>query len=153
IFSQQELVDCSNGPLAPTQDNPTITNCRPGHQSGIQTTVLPFEVKNESLDTGFRRYDAILIPEKLAARFAAKEAFFKALCATLERKGLTQKEFSLSFICCTVSVTQSPWGAPQLATDWQSINKKIGHSLPQFSTHLSLSHDGSMAIAFVVIEE
>lgn len=97
--------------------------------------------------------DSCLIPEKLAARFAAKEAFFKALSATLENKSLNQKEFSLSFICRTTSVTQTPWGTPQLNIDWQSINEKIGHTLPKFSNYLSLSHDGSMAIAFVIIEE
>lgn len=97
--------------------------------------------------------DCSLVPEKLAARFAAKEAFFKALSATLEHKSLTQQEFTLSFICRTVSVTQSNWGTPQLAVDWQSIHGKIGHTLPHFTTQLSLSHDGSMAVAFVIIEE
>ena len=97
--------------------------------------------------------DCALIPEKLAARFAAKEAFFKALSVTLEQKGLTQKELSLSFICRTVSVTQTPWGTPQLAIDWQRIHEKIEHTLPQLFTHLSLSHDGLIAIAFVIIEE
>lgn len=148
IFSEQELVDCSSVSRALTQHEPITRNWHPEHCPGIKTNILSFEVKNESL----LRHDAILVPEKLAARFAAKEAFFKALSATLEHKRLTQKEFSLSFICRRVSVIQSSWGAPQLVIDWQSISEKIAHVLPPLSTHLSLSHDGSMAIALVVIE-
>ena len=140
IFSAQELVDCSTVPLASIR------------QAQGERILNPFVV-SEALAESNPYEPAILIPEKLAARFAAKEAFFKALSATLERKGLTQKEFSLSFICHTVSVTQTPWGAPQLAIDWQIISKKIDHSLPTLSTHLSLSHDGSIALAFVVIED
>ncbi len=93
-------------------------------------------------------YDA----EKLAARFAAKEAFFKALSATLINLKKTQQTFSLLRLCSAVAVTTPVWGVPVLIVDWKALEKIIHQPLPILTVHLSLSHERSHAIAYVLIE-
>lgn len=76
----------------------------------------------------------------LAARFAAKEAFVKAMGTGL-RDGMCWTE---------IEVSNDQLGKPFL--------KLSGHTLKLFSkrgdatTHLSLSHDGGHAVAQVVLE-
>jgi len=70
----------------------------------------------------------------LAARFAAKEAFYKA--ADLDR--LHWKD---------VEVVRSPDGAPQLRLHGGARDLHGRHIL-----HVSLSHDGDYAVAQVLIE-
>lgn len=94
----------------------------------------------------------LFVPEKLAARFAAKEALFKALSATLVKLGHTQQTFSLRFLAQISSVHTSTWGAPQFLVDWAALEKKIGVRLPVFTIHLSLSHEREEALAFVICE-
>ncbi|MCB9492759.1 MAG: holo-ACP synthase [Epsilonproteobacteria bacterium] len=91
-----------------------------------------------------------LQPEKLAARFAGKEAFFKALSAACTTLQQTDTTFSLLFICKHATITQSPWGVPLLTVDWQAIENKLG-PLPPLDVTLSLSHEHEYALAFVVI--
>ncbi len=93
-------------------------------------------------------YDA----SKLAARFAAKEAFFKALSATLVSFGKTQQTFSLLSLCGLCQVVKPVWGVPILSVDWQGIETLIKEPLPKLSVQLSLAHEGEYASAFVVIE-
>ena len=90
--------------------------------------------------------------ESLAARFAAKEAFYKALSAMLVRIDLTQKTMGLRALCPLVGVVTHEWGVPTLIIDVRAIEKKLGVALPLFHTHLSLSHEKNMAIAMVIIE-
>lgn len=77
--------------------------------------------------------------ESLAARFAAKEAFGKALGCGL---------CGMSLRNIRVCLMQS--GKPELLLygDAMEVFKKGG----QGNIHLSLSHDGGIAAAFVVIE-
>jgi holo-[acyl-carrier protein] synthase len=76
----------------------------------------------------------------LAARFAAKEAFLKALGTGL-RDGISWQE---------IEVSNNPLGKPELLLS--------GKAAEQFQTkelvgiQLSLSHDGGSAIAMVVLE-
>jgi len=76
----------------------------------------------------------------LAARFAAKEAFGKALGTGL--KGLALKD---------VRVQADDNGRPEIVIEGTAVNlmnKKGGGSI-----HLSLSHEGTLAIAQVIIEK
>lgn len=93
------------------------------------------------------------VPAKLATRFAAKEALFKALSASLVRLGHTQKTFSLRFLAQISSVEITQWGAPQLRVDYAALEQKIGVNLPPLQFHLSLSHEQEYAIAFIVCEK
>lgn len=78
--------------------------------------------------------------ECLAGRFAAKEAFLKALGTGL-RDGM-------SF--CEISVSNDSLGKPLLSLDGK-IKEKFEQSGAS-KTHLSISHDGGNAIAMVVLE-
>lgn len=76
----------------------------------------------------------------LAARFAAKEAFLKALGTGL-RNGISWQE---------IEVSHDPLGKPELHLSGKAAElfeaNKLGRIL------LSLSHDGGSAIAMVVVE-
>lgn len=89
--------------------------------------------------------------EKLAARFAAKESFYKALSATLIKLNLTQNSFSLIFTCQNIEIINNFWGLPEFKINWKNINNKIGQNLPEFTVNLSISHEKEFSIAFVTI--
>lgn len=93
-----------------------------------------------------------LLSEKLATRFAAKEALFKALSASLVKLGHTQQTFSLRFLAQISSVQISTWGVPEFHVDWAVLEQKIGVKLPSLQIHLSLSHEREHALAFVVCQ-
>ena len=93
-----------------------------------------------------------LLSEKLASRFAAKEAFYKALSNALIKLDKTKVQFSLLFTCSLVQVSYGTWGVPTLSVDWAILEQKIESSLPSPTVHLSIAHERDMASAFVVIE-
>ena len=76
----------------------------------------------------------------LAARFAAKEAFVKALGSGL-RKGLNW---------CDVEVVNNQLGQPQLKL-YNEAQKACNEM--RATTWVSLSHEQEFALAFVVLEE
>lgn len=79
--------------------------------------------------------------ECLAARFAAKEAFLKALGTGL-RDGLSWRE---------IRVRQDGRGCPELVLSGgaaERLRRRGGGRV-----HLSLSHEAGLAVAVVVIEE
>lgn len=81
----------------------------------------------------------VISRELLASRFAAKEAFVKALGTGF--KGLSLKN---------IWVTKDEQGRPQLVITNEvldSFEKKGGRTI-----HISLSHEKEYSIAFVVIE-
>lgn len=90
-------------------------------------------------------------PEKLAARFAVKEAFFKALSAMLCNLSYTSHTFSLLFACQHITITMNEWQVPVLIVDWRAFEEKIHQVLPKLQVHVSLSHENLMAVGFVVI--
>lgn len=76
----------------------------------------------------------------LAARFAAKEAFLKALGLGL-RQGISWQD---------MSVELDDLGKPSLALSGRA--RKIFEERKLVSLHLSYSHDGDYAFATVVLE-
>ena len=76
----------------------------------------------------------------LAARFAAKEAFLKALGSGL-RDGLSWQD---------MEVINDALGKPELKLSGKAAELFQVHGLMR--VHLSLSHDGGNAIAMVVVE-
>ncbi|MGE0156865.1 MAG: holo-[acyl-carrier-protein] synthase [Geobacter sp.] len=75
-----------------------------------------------------------------AARFAAKEAFLKALGTGL-RDGISWIE---------IEVVNDPLGKPELnltGSAQQQLDQRGGNR-----AHLSLSHDGGQAVAIVILE-
>lgn len=96
--------------------------------------------------------EGILQAEKLAVRFAAKEASYKALSATLIKLGYTNISFSFMFACSLISVIKTTWGLPILDIKWSAFNEKIGQKLPPITTHLSLSDEKNHVVACVIFE-
>ena len=89
--------------------------------------------------------------EFFASRFAAKEAFFKALSNALMSLKLTKEGFSFEFARCYIEVIKSTWDIPILRINWKAFEEKIGAILPKIKVHLSLSHEKSVAVAFVIL--
>ena len=81
--------------------------------------------------------DAARRPERLAARFAAKEAVLKALGS-----GLGDASFQ------SIEVRRSASGAPQLVLSDQAQHLATLHGVERW--HLSMSHTASTATAFVL---
>lgn len=96
---------------------------------------------------------SVINPEKLAARFAAKEAFYKALSAAIVLHGLSIKPVSLITMCKNVQVIHGALGVPELLVNWGYLSELFACTLPVMTVHLSLSHEKIMAVAFVVISE
>lgn len=74
----------------------------------------------------------------LAARFAAKEALMKAVG---KAQGLSFQE---------VQIVKDEFGKPSFLLSGQSEQTVSGKGIANL--HLSLSHDGQMAIAYVIAE-
>ena len=89
-------------------------------------------------DRLFTESERELSTQSLAARFAAKEALVKALGKS---KGLSFQG---------VSVAKDQDGKPFFEFTGESEQTIKAHGISQL--HLSLSHDGNMAVAYVVAE-
>ena len=107
--------------------------------------------EQELVECGFGLLSVLEQAQKMAVRFAAKEAFFKALSAALVQLGLTQTTFSFLFLCKHVQLLKTTWDVPQLYVDWQAIEHKIGAVLPLLKTHVSVAHERLHVVAFVVL--
>ena len=81
------------------------------------------------------------VAERLAARFAAKEAAMKAI-GTGWRNGVSWRDFE---------VARQPGGRPLLRLSGRGA--EIAAALGCRRTHLSLSHTASQAIAYVILED
>jgi holo-[acyl-carrier protein] synthase len=86
----------------------------------------------------FTPAEARLHPQSLAARFAAKEAIAKALGAPA---GLAWHD---------AEVVSAPSGRPHFALRGTVL--AAADAMGASTVHLSLSHDGGIASAFVVLE-
>lgn len=82
-------------------------------------------------------------PRHWAARWAAREALVKAWSAALYgAPPVVGEEEALRL----VEVACDAWGRPRLV-----LHGAVRDALPDVRAHLSLSHDGDHAIAFVVL--
>jgi holo-[acyl-carrier protein] synthase len=86
--------------------------------------------------------------ERFAARFAAREAFFKALSASIHT--------SVPFLtlCKAITVAHTTAGAPLLHIQWALLAAWIDREpcVPIIS-HLSLTHTKHCATALVILEK
>lgn len=91
-------------------------------------------------------------PTKLAVRFAAKEAFYKALSLYLIQMQQSLPAVSFIRVVRAVSVVKDAhWQVPQLAVDWEFLENAFAYSLQDLYAAVSLAHDGEYAQAFVII--
>ncbi len=86
----------------------------------------------------FTENEADLPLESLAGRFAAKEAFAKALGAPA---GMSWQD---------IEVVNGPQGAPEFRLHGAALDRST--ELGITTAHLSISHDTSVATSFVVAE-
>lgn len=88
-----------------------------------------------------------LSAERFAARFAAREAFFKAFQATHP-----QATIPLLTQCKAVSVKNGPQGAPELIVDWAILERKMAsQQIKPLRSLISLTHTETTATAVVVL--
>ncbi len=85
--------------------------------------------------------------EHLAARWAAKEAFVKAWAAARYGSPPALAEVDLR----RVEVVCDAWGRPALRLHGE-VAEAVRATLGEVTVHVSLSHDGGTAVAYVVIE-
>jgi holo-[acyl-carrier protein] synthase len=120
---------------------------------GIGTDIVAVERFQRFIDTGSAVIDRLFTPAErarcgsrkdaascLAARFAAKEAFLKALGTGL-RDGISWQD---------MEVTNNTLGKPELILSGKAAEQFQANGLDRL--HLSLSHDGGTAVAMVVLE-
>jgi holo-[acyl-carrier protein] synthase len=85
--------------------------------------------------------------ERFAARFAAKEAFLKAISPLVcENNSLT-----LVTVCKYVTITHTPLGQPLLTIHWNRLGIQMKDEA--LLCHLSLTHTKTVATALVIIEK
>jgi phosphopantetheine--protein transferase-like protein len=89
-----------------------------------------------------------LSSQRFAARFAAREAFFKAFCSM-------QKKAELPFltICKSIKVVHTDDQIPLLEVNWQKLLPQNKELIDSLTVHCSLTHTEQTATAFVVIEQ
>lgn len=109
---------------------------------GIGIDVVAIDRFQESLDRTpgllnrvFKPNESKLKVSRLAARFAAKEALAKALNA------------KSAFNWQEVEVINEPTGKPSFIFTGEMANRLANHKV-----HLTLSHDGGIASAMVIVE-
>lgn len=101
--------------------------------------MLHFVFNEREIVGSEKKYSEQKLCEHYAARFAAKEAFSKALGT------------GLVFSVRDVFIEKSENGSPFLIVENKAkeiLEEKVG----KYNVHVSLSHEKSSAIAFVVIE-
>lgn len=88
---------------------------------------------------------AVKSAERFAARYAAKEAFLKAVSAAYP-----EFTYSLLSVCRCVEIRNATSGAPYMVVNWHKLLK---NAIQQKSyVHLSMSHTEDSAFVVVIIE-
>jgi len=93
----------------------------------------------------FTEREGLLPIASLAARFAAKEALYKAI-DKLDKSDKSDGR-SLAISWQDAEVVNEESGRPEFI-----FYRDLASLLHDFRVHLSLSHDGQVAVAYVVIE-
>lgn len=89
---------------------------------------------------------ALQSAQRFAVRFAAKEAFLKAV-----QSANPKVHYTLLAICKAVYVDKTTTGAPYMVVDWHTLG--LDDNANELRVHLSLTHTQTNAVAFVVIEQ
>jgi phosphopantetheine--protein transferase-like protein len=84
---------------------------------------------------------AIKAPERFAAHFATREAFFKALSAAYP-------DHTIPFLtlCKKIELSANTRSAPLLVVDWSAL------ALEPLQTHISITHTRSTATVIVILD-
>jgi phosphopantetheine--protein transferase-like protein len=94
-----------------------------------------------------------LAMQRMSSRYAAKEAFYKALSATLVKLEKTEKSFAFLSMCKAISIASGKWEVPEIVVDWNFFEKKLAIELPKFDINFSMSHEKDYAVAYVIISK
>ncbi|WP_016933367.1 holo-ACP synthase AcpS [Rhodococcus sp. R1101] len=105
------------------------------------TTMLANFTPGERRDANTRSSDPA---RHFAARWAAKEAVIKAWSASLFGSPPVLPET----IHQQIEVVSDAWGRPSIR-----LHREVAERLTGMRIHVSLTHDGDMAGAFVVLDE
>ena len=84
--------------------------------------------------------------QRFATRFAAKEAFLKAISSG--RFGTLPMRSSIALT--EIEVVSDDWGRPKLTLHGEA--KEVAHARGVHQHHLSLSHEQQFVVAMVVLE-
>lgn len=106
----------------------------------------------EELENIFSENSEFIV-QRMASRFAAKEACYKAFSAMLVKLKQTNKEISFLPTCEHISVKIVEFGIPKLNVNLKFFEQKLAIKLPEIEFNLSLSHEKEYAIAFVTINK
>lgn len=84
--------------------------------------------------------------ERLAVRFAAREAFYKAF-------SYFDPEHTFAFLtlCKNVSILNENRRAPKLAVNWNYVKKHSKKELNNIDTLISLTHTKTVATAYIIL--
>ena len=87
-------------------------------------------------------------PERFAARFAVREAFFKALSNIMPGNTIP-----FLTVCKNISIHHEQNGNPNLTVDWHLLVEKYGKPIASdLKTFISLTHTADTATALVIVE-
>ncbi|TET06862.1 4'-phosphopantetheinyl transferase superfamily protein [Candidatus Dependentiae bacterium] len=84
--------------------------------------------------------------ERFAVRFAAREAFYKALCIMA-----SDLHFPFLTVCKKISIEVE--ALPKLVVDWNSLLYTQRKEQSSLIPYLSMSHNQTTALALVIIEK
>jgi phosphopantetheine--protein transferase-like protein len=82
--------------------------------------------------------------ERFAARFAVREAFYKALLHYYPTK-----KFPLLTVCRALNATKAPNGSGIILVDWALLNIPADN----IHVHVSWAHSATTATAMVILEQ
>jgi len=85
--------------------------------------------------------------ERFAARFAAREAFYKALSGVNPAR-----QIPFLKVCKNINLEKAANGYQQMNVKWQSLLEHTEETYSQLKVHLSLTHNQAQAFAFVILE-
>jgi phosphopantetheine--protein transferase-like protein len=87
--------------------------------------------------------------KRLAARFAVREALYKALHQVAPRNSIP-----LLTLCKKISVEHKNSASPQLIIDWNYIHSVIPNfkDIEHLKTHLSITHTRIVVTVLVILE-
>lgn len=99
-------------------------------------------------EISYCRSDITLSAQRFAARFAAREALFKALSSSYNHT------IPFLVLCSGVSIEKTSCGAPLLKVDWHLLDSYLAQpiSSQSITPHISLSHTATLATAMVILE-